>query len=123
VSEPRTADLLFLHAQVAAMLGLPPGVRDVEGLRAALIGAKGATGDDLFTQAAALARALHAARPFLSANAAHAVASAALLLREYDLGLDLPMDDLPALREALARGDETAVADWLRAHSAPLPLP
>jgi prophage maintenance system killer protein len=123
VSQPRTADLLFLHARVAATLGQPAGVRDVERLRAGLAAAQAATGGDLFGQAAALALALYTARAFMAANTAHAVASAALLLREYDLGLDLPADDLPALREALARGDEGTLADWLRAHSGPLPLP
>ena len=123
MSEPRTADLLFLHSQVAAFLGVPAGVRDVNGLRAVLVAAKAATGQDLYTRAATLARALYTAHSFVAANTAHAVASAALLLREYDLGLDLPPDELPTLREALARGDECALADWLRAHSAPLPLP
>jgi prophage maintenance system killer protein len=123
VSEPRTADVLFLHSQIAGLLGVPAGVRDVEGLRAVLNAARAGTADDLFRRAAALARALYVARSFLAANRAHAVASAALLLREYDLGLELPIDELPTLREALAQSDERALADWLRAHSAPLPLP
>jgi hypothetical protein len=123
VSAPRAADLLFLHARLAELLRLPSGVRDVPALRRAIAEAAAADSGDLYADAAGLAHALYSARPFLAANAAHAVVSAALLLREYDLGLDLPLDELPALRGALAADDTAALAAWLRAHSAPLPLP
>src|SRR5581483_7422881 len=118
---PRASQLLFLHARLAAALGVPPGVADVGALAAALQDAA-ATGSDLFEQAAALAAALARRHPFYAANLALAAAAAGLFLRAYDLELQLTVSDAPALRAHLTAGDRAVLAAWLRARTTPRPL-
>src|SRR4051794_23607130 len=115
------SQLLFLHARLATALGVPPGVADLDALRAAL--ATGASaGGDLFEQAAALADALARHRPFHAANLACAAAAAGLFLHAYDLDLQLAAAEAPALRALLVAGDPAPLATWLRAHTVPRPL-
>jgi prophage maintenance system killer protein len=121
MTAPRASRLLFLHAQLAAALGAPRGVADVPALAAARADAATASGD-LFEQAAALANALAHHRPFYAANLALAAAAAGLFLRDYDLDLQLTAADAPALGALLRADAPPALADWLRAHTAPRPL-
>ena len=111
----RPSRLLFLHARLAAALGVPPGVADTAALAAA------AEGGDLFEQAAALADALARYRPFHAANLPLALAAAGLFLRDYDLDCQLAAADAPALHALLRAGDRAALAAWLRARTVPLP--
>ncbi|HLH25683.1 MAG TPA: hypothetical protein VK066_24460 [Chloroflexota bacterium] len=115
----RPSRLLFLHARLAAALGVPPGVADTAALAAALAAA--AEGGDLFEQAAALADALARYRPFHAANLPLALAAAGLFLRDYDLDCQLAAADAPALHALLRAGDRAALAAWLRARTVPLP--
>ncbi|HEY7064704.1 MAG TPA: hypothetical protein VII06_24740 [Chloroflexota bacterium] len=115
--------LLFLHARLAATLGLRSGVADTAALGAALQdgGASIETGD-LFERAAALADALARHRPFRAANLALAAAAACLLLREFDLDVQVDAAAAPALRSLLAGDDRAALVAWLRSHTAPRSL-
>src|SRR4051794_20610925 len=112
--------LCFLHAQVAASLGVRRGVADPEALAAALQEANAATGG-LFERAAALASALASRRPFHAASLALAAAAAGLFLRGYDLDLQLGAEEAPTLRGLMLADDRASLAEWLRAHTAPLP--
>jgi prophage maintenance system killer protein len=116
------SQILFLHAQVAAQLGQPRGVAAVPALAAALRAAGDTTpGAGLFDRAAVLAVALARHKPFHSANLALAASAAGLLLRQYDLDLQLDPADAPALRALFRADDPASLADWLRAHTVPLP--
>ena len=120
MTAPHTSQLLFLHARLAAALGVPRGVADSAALAAALAAAE-SEGGDLFEQAAALATAFARGRPFHAANLAFAAAATALFLRDYDLDLQLAAD-APALRDLLLGSDPAPLAAWLRAHTVPRPL-
>jgi prophage maintenance system killer protein len=116
------SQILFLHAQVAAQLGQPRGVAAIPALAAALREAAAtAPGVGLFDRAALLAAALARHRPFHAANLALAAAAAGLFLRQYDLDLQLDPADAPALRALFRTDDPASLADWLRAHTVPLP--
>ena len=119
---PLTAsEILFLHAQLAAHLGQPRGVADVAALAALREAADTPPGAGLFDRAATLAGALAHHQPVRAANLALAAAAAGLFLRQYDLDLQIDPADAPALRALLGAGDPIPLADWLRAHTAPLP--
>ncbi|HLI28725.1 MAG TPA: hypothetical protein VKZ60_16790 [Chloroflexota bacterium] len=113
------ATLLYLHAQLVARLGGPPGVRDVVALQAALAAADSPE-DGLFERAAHIAIGLVAARPFHAANEALAVAAAVLWLRRHGLAIALEPAEMPAVATHLARRDAKALAGWLRARAQPL---
>lgn len=113
------AELLYLHARLAARLGGPPGVRDVAALQAALAAAASSEGG-LFEWAARAAVALAQARPFHAANEALALAAALLGLRRYGLAVALEPAEMPQVAAHLARGEAAALAAWLRARARPL---
>jgi prophage maintenance system killer protein len=115
-------ELLLLHAQLADYLGTPRGVADPAAAATVAALAAAPPEADLFEHGAQLAGAVVAQRPFASANTALAVAAVALLLRQYDLDLQLPAGELGELRTALAAGDMPALTGWLRAHTVPRPL-
>ncbi|MBX5491812.1 MAG: hypothetical protein IRZ14_11705 [Chloroflexi bacterium] len=107
------AELLYLHARLAARLGCPAGVASTDALRAALAQAGRDTGG-LFERAAALAIALIRERPFRAANEALALAAAALLLRRYGLDVALVPGQMAGLAALLLRGEVAELANWLR---------
>ena len=111
-------ELLFLHASVAAHLGLPRGVADPAALAAALAEANASRADGLFVSAAALATALTRHRPFHAANLAIAAGVVVLLLGRYDLALHLDAAEMPALRTLLAADRPNVLAEWLRERTA-----
>jgi prophage maintenance system killer protein len=118
----RAAEVLWLHGAVAARLGERRGVADVAALATALREAvEAGAGGGLFELAAGYAGALAQYRPFHAGNLAVAAAAAGLLLRRYDLALDLTPTAMPELRALLIAGDREALADWLREHTVPLP--
>jgi len=112
-------ELLWLHARLAALLETPAGIVDLQTLHHAL-GAAARCESDLFAGAAALGQGVVKARAFQGGNLPMGAAAAGLLLRRYDLDLQLATADMPALRALLVGAATEPLATWLRAHTVPL---
>ena len=115
------AQLLWLHARLQDALDGTPGVADADALMAAWSDIASAQHGDIFGRAATSACALSASRPFVAGNHAAAVVLAGVLLREFDLDLQLDVAAMPHLAELLRAGHVAPLADWLRAHTVPFP--
>ncbi len=120
--------LLLLHGESLVLHGGAPGVRDEGLLDSALARPENLAAygqPDVFDCAAAYAFGLAKNHPFIDDNKRAGFLGAGLFLRLNGFRLTASQQDATLTMLALAASDitETAYADWLRAHTAPLAKP
>ncbi len=125
---PTPEEIVFLNRTVAERLGVETGAKDIDMIRAILLGVRFArrgseVHSDRFLRAAVLLREILKSVPFEGANRATAVAAALLYLDRHGVELDLASGVVADLIERVQSGtdDDDATARRLEASVAPTP--
>jgi death-on-curing protein len=119
--------ILFIHARLIEETGGSHGVRDLNGLLAAVGRPQGSFDDqelypDLFSKAAALMDSLIRNHPFTDGNKRTGVTAAGLFLRRNGYNLTATNADLVEIAMGIARSQYTLeeITSWLQDNSQPI---
>lgn len=121
------AQVLYIHDRVIETSGGHHGVRDLNGLAAAVAAPQAGIADrelypTLLEQAAALVRSLIQNHPFVDGNKRTGVAAAGLFLEDHGWELIATNEELEefAVWVATDKPAVCGIAEWLRTHSQPV---